>query len=83
MKEDPDDIPEATPPEHSEDAESGERSGPQASGGENHLKDDWEDEKLAEENVFQGLVERLHEKGEKEVVRILKVCVGPFSTSTG
>lgn len=37
-------------------------------------KDDWEDEKSSEELALQELVERLHEKGEKEVSRILKVC---------
>lgn len=38
-------------------------------------KEDWEDEKGAEELALQELVERLHEKGEKEVSRILKVCL--------
>ena len=34
--------------------------------------EDWEDEKLAEQAALQQLVDRLHEKGEKEVSRILK-----------
>ena len=37
-----------------------------------HIKEDWEDEKAAEEVVLQALVERLHDKGEKEVARVLK-----------
>jgi hypothetical protein len=34
---------------------------------------DWEDEKYAEEHSLQQLVDRLHDKGEKEVSRIVKV----------
>jgi hypothetical protein len=37
------------------------------------VKEDWEDEHAAEEAVLQVLVDRLHDKGEKEVTRILKV----------
>lgn len=35
-------------------------------------KEDWEDDKSFEETALQGLVERLHDKGEKEVARVLK-----------
>ena len=36
-------------------------------------KEDWEDERAVEDAAMQTLVERLHEKGEKEVSRVLKV----------
>ncbi|ORY32822.1 P-loop containing nucleoside triphosphate hydrolase protein [Naematelia encephala] len=36
------------------------------------VKEDWDDEKAIEEAALQALVDRLHEKAEKEVVRILK-----------
>lgn len=35
---------------------------------------DWEDERNDEETALQSLVDRLHDKGEKEVNRIVKVC---------
>lgn len=35
---------------------------------------DWEDERLDEASALQQLVDRLHDKGEKEVNRIIKVC---------
>lgn len=44
-----------------------------ASSGQATAKEDWEDEGLAEQNALQALVDRLHEKGEKEVSRIVKV----------
>jgi len=34
---------------------------------------DWEDEKSIEEIELQSLVDRLHDKGEREVARIIKV----------
>lgn len=37
------------------------------------IKEDWEDEALAEQVALQALVDRLHEKGEKEVSRVVKV----------
>ncbi|RXK37048.1 hypothetical protein M231_05636 [Tremella mesenterica] len=37
-----------------------------------HPREDWEDESLIRENFLQVLVDKLHDKGEKEVVRILK-----------
>lgn len=37
------------------------------------IKEDWEDEAFAEQTALQSLVDRLHEKGEKEVSRIVKV----------
>lgn len=37
------------------------------------VKEDWEDEKAIEEAALQSLVERLHDKGVKEVSRVLKV----------
>lgn len=37
------------------------------------VKEDWEDERAIEDAALQGLVDRLHEKGEKEVNRIIKV----------
>lgn len=37
-------------------------------------QDDWEDEFELEEGIYQGYVERLQEKGEKEINRIIKVC---------
>ena len=37
------------------------------------VKEDWEDEKHAEEALLQALVDRLDDKGEKEVARVLKV----------
>lgn len=39
----------------------------------NGIKEDWEDEALAQQQALQGLVDRLYEKGEKEVSRIIKV----------
>lgn len=36
-------------------------------------KEDWEDEKAMEEAALQALVDRLHDKGEKEVSRVIKV----------
>jgi ATP-dependent RNA helicase DHX29 len=36
---------------------------------------DWEDERLDENSALQSLVDRLHDKGEKEVNRIIKVCL--------
>jgi hypothetical protein len=38
-------------------------------------KEDWEDEKAVEQAALQSLVDKLHEKGEKEVSRILKVRI--------
>ena len=38
-------------------------------------QDDWEDEVGLEEGIYQGYVERLQEKGEKEINRIIKVSV--------
>jgi ATP-dependent RNA helicase DHX29 len=35
--------------------------------------DDWESEYKVEEGIYQGYVERLQEKGEKEINRIIKV----------
>lgn len=40
---------------------------------ERATQEDWEDEKASNQAVLQGLVERLHDKGEKEVLRVLKV----------
>ena len=37
-------------------------------------EDDWENEFELEEGIYQGYVERLQEKGEKEINRIVKVC---------
>ena len=37
---------------------------------------DWEDEKADEVAALQSLVDRLQEKGDKEVSRILKVGLG-------
>ena len=37
------------------------------------VENDWEDEKVIEEAALQAMVERLHDKGEKEVARVLKV----------
>jgi len=45
-----------------------------------NVKDDWEDEKSAEEIALQSLVDRLHEKGEREVTRIVKVSLDPCWT---
>ena len=42
-----------------------------------HVKEDWEDEKAAEEVALQALVEKLHDKGEKEVARVLKASSYP------
>ena len=36
-------------------------------------EDDWENEFELEEGIYQGYVERLQEKGEKEINRIIKV----------
>ena len=36
-------------------------------------QDDWENEFDLEEGIYQGYVERLQEKGEKEINRIIKV----------
>jgi ATP-dependent RNA helicase DHX29 len=36
-------------------------------------QDDWENEFELEEGIYQGYVERLQEKGEKEINRIIKV----------
>lgn len=35
---------------------------------------DWEDERLDGSSALQSLVDRLHDKGEKDVNRIVKVC---------
>ena len=35
--------------------------------------EDWEREDVADEGILQGLVDRLQEKGDKEVARIVKV----------
>ncbi|ODN94181.1 DEAH box polypeptide 36 [Cryptococcus wingfieldii CBS 7118] len=35
-------------------------------------KEDWEDDDATERNALQGFVDKLHEKGEKEVVRVIK-----------
>ena len=35
--------------------------------------EDWEDERLDKSSTLQALVDRLHDKGEKEVNRIVKV----------
>jgi len=43
-----------------------------------NVKEDWEDEKVIEEAALQGLVERLQDKGEKEVARVLKVMLTPI-----
>lgn len=34
---------------------------------------DWEDDSKLEEGIYQGYVERLQEKGDREVAKILKV----------
>lgn len=39
--------------------------------------DDWESEYKVEEGIYQGYVERLQEKGEKEINRIIKVSFVP------
>lgn len=39
----------------------------------NGTGDEWEDEFQMEEGIYQGYVERLQEKGEKEINRIVKV----------
>ncbi|KAK4689978.1 ATP-dependent RNA helicase DHX29, partial [Tremellales sp. Uapishka_1] len=42
---------------------------------DNHLAfqaEDWDDEKSIEEAHLQGIVDRLHDKGEKEVARVIK-----------
>ena len=36
-------------------------------------ENDWEDEKVIEGAALQAMVDRLHDKGEKEVARVLKV----------
>jgi hypothetical protein len=38
-------------------------------------KEDWEDEQSTEEAALQALVDKLHDKGEKEISRILKVSI--------
>ncbi|WVQ72381.1 hypothetical protein IAR50_001933 [Cryptococcus sp. DSM 104548] len=35
-------------------------------------KEDWEDDEAIERNTLQGYVDKFHEKGEKEVVRVIK-----------
>lgn len=37
--------------------------------------EDWDDESKLEDAVYQGYVERLQDKGDREVARILKVCL--------
>lgn len=37
------------------------------------VKEDWEDEAAVEQAALQQLVDRLQEKGDKEVARIIKV----------
>jgi hypothetical protein len=44
-------------------------------------QDDWEDELGLEEGIYQGYVERLQEKGEKEINRIIKVSLDPSLSS--
>ncbi len=39
-------------------------------------KEDWEVEKSAEEIALQSLVDRLHDKAEKEASRVIKVSRG-------
>jgi ATP-dependent RNA helicase DHX29 len=46
------------------------KDGPKGNG-----QDDWEDEIGLEEGIYQGYVERLQEKGEKEINRIIKVSM--------
>jgi ATP-dependent RNA helicase DHX29 len=36
---------------------------------------DWEDDSKLEEGIYQGYVERLQEKGDREVAKILKVSL--------
>jgi hypothetical protein len=43
------------------------------SGASDDTAEDWEREDVADEGILQGLVDRLQEKGDKEVARIIKV----------
>jgi hypothetical protein len=36
--------------------------------------DDWDDDNAAEKAALQDLVDRLQDKGDREVARVLKVC---------
>lgn len=40
----------------------------------NVVADDWDSEQAIDDSVYQGLVDRLHEKADKEVSRVVKVC---------
>lgn len=50
--------------------------GDTAPNGQATTKEDWEDEAAMEQAALQILVDRLHDKGEKEVARVLKVSRG-------
>jgi ATP-dependent RNA helicase DHX29 len=45
---------------------------PPTSGG-----DDWDSEQAIDDAIYQGLVDRLQEKADKEVSRVIKVCLTP------
>lgn len=53
--------------------ESNKEDGTKKDGSKGNGQDDWEDEIGLEEGIYQGYVERLQEKGEKEINRIIKV----------
>lgn len=39
--------------------------------------DDWDSEHAIDDAIYQGLVDRLQEKADKEVSRVVKVCLSP------